>query len=189
MATTTVPQLQMEKPPFESLQEHPTESENLELVEEDNLGNRRIKKRHFKADSDIDEDDSDNERSEKRHFEDDPDILEAVPLMKTYYKQVEETEGYGVTVTPNILMFGQIVHVDEDNIDSDMHLKRVDECIKYAINRFNNQERVAPLEYVEFVHATYYFTGGTTYYITFKAREPSRESKVYQTKVFSQKTT
>ncbi|KAJ4845365.1 hypothetical protein Tsubulata_043627 [Turnera subulata] len=183
MATATLSQLQMETPPLE---EYPTESENLQLEEEDNSGNRRLKKRHFEGDSDSDEDDSDNESGEKRHFEDDPDILEAVPMMKTYYKQVEETEGYGVTCRPNVLMYGRIVPVDEVNTDRDNHLVRNGVCVKHALDRFNKQQDVTPLQYVELVQATYYISGGYTYYITFKAEDPFGNCKVYQTKVFHQ---
>ncbi|KAJ4834801.1 hypothetical protein Tsubulata_030078 [Turnera subulata] len=194
MATTTVPQLQMETPPFESLEEHPTESEKLLLEEEDNSGNKTSKNRHFQDDSHIDEDDeedSDNESSEKLHFEDDSDIDEVEPLLQTYYQQVENTEGYGVTCRPKVIMYGRIVPVDDANNYRDMHLERIDQCVKYAIGRFNEQQGVAPLEYVDLVQATYYIHGGTTYYITFKAREarePFKECKVYQTKVFRQKT-
>ncbi|KAJ4834797.1 hypothetical protein Tsubulata_030074 [Turnera subulata] len=74
-------------------------------------------------------------------------------------------------------MFGPFIPVEKNNAP---RLERMNQCVKYAIERYNEQEGVAPLKFDEVVHATYRITGGTTYFITFKASVASGEQKVYQ---------
>ncbi|KAJ4843739.1 hypothetical protein Tsubulata_050786 [Turnera subulata] len=106
--------------------------------------------------------------------------------LEQYYKELEETEGYGISRRFNARMREGIAPLDLTDGDL-IHLEYLPKCVDHAISLYNQHEDCAArIEFVDFLQVTYALRGGFLYFITFKAKDASGQEKTYQTQVLYQ---